>query len=392
MKIVSTIFDGRISACNVLMEISIKDYVEVARNILQKNEFQRKKVKRTATVYSLLRSDLKKGCTIPPIVLALGGDILDNIKISEESSFSEEQINKLFTANNLIILDGLQRTYNLIEAVEEFKVEDEADLDKFTSKKLRIELYIGINRLGILYRMLTLNTGQTPMSTRHQIEILYSDYYQHTKNGITLFRQIDEKSIKEIGQYQFDDVIEGFNAYIERDETGIDRIDILDNIKNLEKLSEENSAQDIFDDFITIYNQLVVYLDAISDRWVFDGDMSHPYGKNILAIFSKPQTLAAFGAAIGEIKENPYIKGFDSISDFRSLIDKIQLGGTAEDTWEKLLKRMDEVRDKAKKIGIEQRAFLKSFFRVLLQSDMDSFLNISKAIDQGFNRYKSQRW
>lgn len=240
--------------------------------------------------------------------------------------------------------------------------------------------------------MLTLNTGQTPMSMRHQIEILYSDYYKDTKNGITLFRQIDEKTIKKIGQYQFDDVIEGFNAYIERDETGIDRIDILDNIKNLEKLAEENSSQDLFDDFITVYNQLVKYLDEISAGWAFEGEMSHTYGKTVLAIFSKPQTLAAFGAALGEIKENPYIEGYNSISDFRSLIERIQLGGTADVIWEKLLKRMDEVRNKAKKIGIEQRAFLKSFFRVLLQNDMDSFLNINKAIEQGFNRYKSQRW
>lgn len=149
MKIVSTIFDGRINACNVLLEISIKDYIAVAKNILKKNEFQRKKVKRTATVYSLLRSDLKKGCTIPPIVLALGGDILGNQVISENTVFSEDQINSWFNANNLIILDGLQRTYNLIEAVEEFKEEDAADFDKFTAKKLRIELYIGINRLGI---------------------------------------------------------------------------------------------------------------------------------------------------------------------------------------------------------------------------------------------------
>lgn len=392
IKIVSTIYDGRIGACNILLEISIKEYIEVAKNILKKNEFQRKKVKRTATVYSLLRSDLKRGCTIPPIVLAVGGDIIKDLQIAEETSFNEDQINEWFTANNLIILDGLQRTYNLIEAVEEFKIEDPADFNKFTTKPLRIELYIGINRLGILYRMLTLNTGQTPMSTRHQIEILYSDYYGQAKNGITLFRQIDEKSIKEIGQYQFDDVIEGFNAYIERDETGIDRIDILDNIKNLEKLAEENNDQDIFDDFITVYNQLVEYLDSISGGWVFEGDMPHPYGKSILTIFSKPQTLAAFGAAIGEIKENPYITGFDSISDFRHIITKIQLGGTAEDTWEKLLKRMDEVRNKAKKIGIEQRAFLKSFFRVLLQNDMDSFLNINKSIEHGFNRYKSQRW
>ncbi len=35
---------------------------------------------------------------------------------------------------------------------------------------------MGIKRIGLLYRMITLNTGQTTMSTRHLMEILYHDY------------------------------------------------------------------------------------------------------------------------------------------------------------------------------------------------------------------------
>lgn len=45
---------------------------------------------------------------------------------------------------------------------------------QFNENKL-VEIYFKINRFGNLYRMLTLNTGQTPMSLRHQIEILYGN-------------------------------------------------------------------------------------------------------------------------------------------------------------------------------------------------------------------------
>ena len=57
LKIASKIYDGRINATNVLTEISVEEYLSVAKQVVTKNEFQRKKVKRTSTVYSLLRKD-----------------------------------------------------------------------------------------------------------------------------------------------------------------------------------------------------------------------------------------------------------------------------------------------------------------------------------------------
>ena len=84
----------------------------------------------------------------------------------------------------------------------------------FYSNKLRIELYLGINKFGILYRMLTLNTGQTPMSVRHQIEMLYQDYLTHDIEGIKVLREVDENNNNELGTYNFKSVIEGFNSYL----------------------------------------------------------------------------------------------------------------------------------------------------------------------------------
>ena len=104
--------------------------------------------------------------------------------------------------NELVILDGLQRTYTLVDLEQELIASgDETSLKSFYGHKIRIEVYVGINRLGILYRMLTLNTGQTPMSLRHQIEMLYLDYSKTPPPGITLIREADNRPTTEISDY-----------------------------------------------------------------------------------------------------------------------------------------------------------------------------------------------
>lgn len=393
IKIASKIYDGRINATNILTEISVKDYLLVAENIVYKNEFQRKKVKRTSTVYSLLRKDLKLHCTIPPIVLAVSNQLLKDVTYD---NINEDFVEDIFKADNLIILDGLQRTYNLIEVKQDLeKLEDPKELQDFLSLTLRIEFYIGINKIGILYRMLTLNTGQTPMSTRHQIEILYSDYLKHNVGGITFYRQIDDAVLKQIGDYAFDDVISGFNSYLSRDESGIDRLDILDNIANLEKLAEENSQADIFMQYIETYNKIALKFDELTNHWQYNEDefgvLNNYYGKDILHIFTKAQTLSAYGAAIGILKDNNAVKDINGFDDIATLIDQITMGNDSEVVMAHFLETMDKVRSAAKKIGVEQRSYLKYFFRYLFLSTEDSFLNVEKTIDFAYSRYIASR-
>ncbi|MEK6983998.1 MAG: hypothetical protein AABX33_05470 [Nanoarchaeota archaeon] len=209
MKVISKFMDNRINARNYLIEIEIKEYLTLAKKILEKNEYQRKRVKSSNTIYSLLKEDLKKGCLIPPIVLASSKENVTGEEITEE--MLKEELKE----GNFLILDGLQRTYTLLDLEKELLMsQDNELLEQVTKRKLRIEIYYGINRLGVLYRMLTLNTGQTQVSLRHQIEILYLDYLQSDVGRIKLLREIDEEVTTEIGKYRFKDVVEGFNSYL----------------------------------------------------------------------------------------------------------------------------------------------------------------------------------
>ena len=60
--------------------------------------------------------------------------------------------------------------------------------------------------------MLTLKCWpKRKMTTRHQIEIIYSEYRnQCNVPGVTLLAEADGRTPHEIGEYKFRDVIEGF--------------------------------------------------------------------------------------------------------------------------------------------------------------------------------------
>lgn len=391
MKLASKVRDGRINAINVLLDMTIKEYLNVAKEIIKNNEFQRRRVKSSSTVYALLKKDLRSNCTMPPIVLAIKAEKMDYLL--NPYDITEEQIKELFKPENLIILDGLQRTYTILDLEAELvKENDDETLNRVLDNSIRVEVYLGVNKIGILYRMLTLNTGQTPMSIRHQIEILYSDYIEKRIDDISLLKETDSKTVKVIGEYQFRDVIEGFNSYLDRDELGINRNELLENIQNLEKLALENGSSDLFKDYISVYNKFIKKINSFDPDWEvnrLDIEINSLFGKNTLQIFTKSQVLSGFGAAIGKLKDTKVIDGFDTI---KADIDKLKLSNDEtpfDSTMVILLFKLDEIKNRAKKIGVEQRMFFTYFFRELFNHNSDSYLNINQAIESGFNKYTS---
>ena len=392
MKVASKVKDGRINAVNILLDMNIREYLEVAGNIIKNNEFQRKRVKNSSTVYALLKKDLRSNCTMPPIVLAIKAEKMNHLL--NPYDVDEEQIKSLFKPENLIILDGLQRTYTILDLVDELKKENNIEvLNNVLDNSIRIEIYLGINKIGILYRMLTLNTGQTPMSIRHQIEMLYSDYAENSIGEVRLLKETDSKSVKRIGEYQFRDAIEGFNSYLDRDELGISRNELLENIQNLEKLALENGTSDLFKDYILTYNDLIKKIDSFDIGWEVrksELDINGVFGRSVLLIFTKSQVLSGFGAAIGKLKDSKVIDGFETV---KHNVNNIKLSSdincTLDSVMINLLTKLDNIKNRAKKIGVEQRMFFTYFFRELFNHNSDSYLDINAAIESGFNKYIS---
>lgn len=370
----NAIEDFRIKAKNFLVEMSLKEFYILSKDILNNNEYQRKRVGSSNTVYSLLKDDLKKGCLIPPIVLAYPEEVND-----ARNLISAIQENK----NKIVILDGLQRSYTIRDL---FAESDSSN--HFENNKLRVEIYTGINRIGILYRMLTLNTGQTRMSTRHQIEIIYSDYLiNNISDDIKLLTDIDNNNdaYTHLGVYKYRDVIEGFTSYIERDYLTLERTDILDSIKNLENLvSPENNA--LFEDFITVYTKFIGQLYNNFPTKINTEELNlkgAAFGEDVISIFNKSQSLTGFGCTIGKLIDfGSNIKSIKDLNDIIPIIKDIDEGLSM------LLVYLDKVRNQAKKIGNDQRLYFHLFYKSLFDSASDGYASIKNSAKEAYNQYQ----
>jgi hypothetical protein len=401
MEILTRTFDNRINAYNILTEIDIYEYLEIANFISKNNPLQRKKLKSYSSIYNLLKEDIKTGCTIPPIVLALSNNIQENIDIDNSNDdLIIDYINR--HKDKLIILDGLQRTHLLIDIDQDLHSQSNRDaLNKFYKHKLRFEIYLGIEKIGILYRMLTLNTGQSPMSVRHQIEILYSNYLDESiSSEIKLLKEADEaKEVDEvtphkikIAEYRFNDVIDGFTSYLVRDEASLDRRDLLEIIKSLENLAQDKENKDLFKDYIITYHEFVKKIRQLSGDWKFDFDdqqirlSSKPFGDSVDKIFTKSQLMTGFGAAVGFLKDKHLINSFD---DINQKITQINLSNNDQNFLDELILTLDDISKTARKIGNSQRMYFYYFFRELFSSESDSYLSIDKSIESSFKKYRS---
>lgn len=387
MKATSKLFDSRISATNVLIEMTISEYIDLVKDVIHKNEFQRKRVRSSKTVYALLKEDLLKQCVIPPIVLALTNSL-------SIESLNDTELESQLTSNkdHLVILDGLQRTRTILDLLEELDQKgDDASLDTLKETKLRVEIYVGLNRLGILYRMLTLNTGQTPMSLRQQIEMLYLDYLTNGVDGVELIREADNKTASRPNQYNFKDVVEGFNAYLDRDELPIDKVDILENINSLEKLSKVDTRSELFENYLSTLNKTISkFIDICSDQEVSKEYISEkgvaPFGKNATQIFKKPQAISGFGAAVGKMIDFGIFSDFDEVSE---VVKNFSIEDP-EEFLEEVNNSLYFLKNNSNKIGNAQRNFFAFFFRDILNNESDSFQSPSKANSSALRKYQAQ--
>jgi hypothetical protein len=194
-----------------------------------------------------------------------------------------------------------------------------------------------------------------------------------------------------VGEYNFKDMIEGFNSYLERDELTIDRQDLLDNIKSLEKLSKENQKIDVFLEFVKTYNKMVECFSAIAPSWILELDkldykLTGPaFGTTSFSIFSKSQVMTGFGCAIGKLIDQKAVSNFQ---DIETNLGKLTLGTDVTETLNDLIIRLDKIRLNAKKIGNDQRMFFHYFFRELFDNRGDAFLSIQNAIAEAYKTYE----
>lgn len=395
VKILSRTEDRKIQTSNYLIELELNEYLEFAENIISNNEYQRKRVRSSMSIYSQLKEDLKYGCIIPPIVLAI-----DSKDMSEEE-LNQSNIKELLKKS--LILDGLQRTFTIIDAYNEL-IKEGKDTSLFLKGSLRAEVYGGINRFGLLYRMLTLNTGQTPMTLRHQIEILYSNYDVNIPD-IMLIKEVEGRSPRNIGEYRFQDIIDGFVSYLQSSYLPMTRSTILETIKTLETISSENVEEDLFKTFVQCYNSLLNRMNSMTSEDVIknmndllseddslllnaESVKTFLFAESIFSLISKSQVMTGFGAGLSLLKQKNKIS---SISDISRLIKSLEGGGDyAYDWFLELNKNLYIIKQNSSKIGNSQRMYFSEFFRLLFDKSAGCFLNLYETSNTAMEVYTNK--
>jgi len=269
------------------MEIFDKEYDEVVKSIYcsgkttfkyamkhfhpQIDKYYAQRKKQNNKFYQKLERDLKEGCIMPPITIALVLEDLTALKAGDK-----ELIIPILDAHkdNIYILDGIQRLNTLSRAYEE----------GIADNTIYFNLLLSDSDDRLLYRMITLNNGQKPMSARHQIEILAYNVFDF--ESVSIVSQTEKDRAKKIikGSFNRDDIIRGYIAYLGQ------TINI-DNKKIIESKMDELIAEKIIQSDVTKNDYSYKTVIELIEKFI-DVDYLHKW-------FKQSNNMVGFCAGIG---------------------------------------------------------------------------------------------
>ncbi len=217
-------YDHRVSCYALNAKADYEWYLEKTTGAEHNLEIQRSIISGRKT-YETLRADLKRGCILPPIVLAAQQVALPNAQkenpkevFTEISDAEKESLQGTLSGHNanfIQIIDGLQRTNAIRSVLSEL---GEEERKTFLQRPIRLEIWLNIQFFALAYRMLLLNAGQKPMSMKHQIEILADSMrveFQAIPN-LEIIRGIEKRRRTQPGQFQLATLSSAFQAWLQK--------------------------------------------------------------------------------------------------------------------------------------------------------------------------------
>ncbi|MEZ8107347.1 hypothetical protein FCV43_19785 [Vibrio genomosp. F6] len=190
--------------------------------------------KQNTKFYDRLATDIENGCVMPPLTLAIVVDTANDGKLNNAQAMEvlEDHLDEFF------VLDGIQRVTTLQKVHktlgEEFPFGNSIYLNVLVCRSFDL----------LLYRMITLNNGQKPMTARHQIEIIANGIYDFDKHDINVAveKKNGKKNIK--GSFKKSDLINAYLAFLSKSVN-------IDNNKVIEQKMDEIIARKIIESDLT---------------------------------------------------------------------------------------------------------------------------------------------
>ncbi|WP_122469101.1 hypothetical protein [Pseudomonas viridiflava] len=197
MKILDTQKDTVINGTVAFGKATYTEAIKALIPLIDKTEFQRKL--QDKKFYSKLERDIVDGCVMPPITVAFVTD-----KEFGANNEIEDYVNENIDAS--FVLDGIQRLNTLYRAAEEVEFGDDYVI------YINFILCDSVEKL--LYRMITLNNGQRPMTPRHQVEIMIANAFDFKKLGISVVAEKDSSATSIRKAFRKADIIQAYLAFM----------------------------------------------------------------------------------------------------------------------------------------------------------------------------------
>lgn len=115
-------------------------------------------------------------------------------------------------AEDLSLIDGMQRTTAMVEAAKTSNLSD---------YEIRLEFWLAKNINNLIYRMLVLNSGQVPWDVRRQLETVFGSVLKQIQlenADISIFTIDETRRRRNAKQYQSDNILELYLVFGSRKE------------------------------------------------------------------------------------------------------------------------------------------------------------------------------
>ena len=247
LKLYDIQYDKVIKSFYLTTGVDYEYAIEKFVPLINKLEFQRNPLR--ASFYKRLEEDIQIGFIMPNITVAIKVDK----KMPTEEEITEKYINE--NLKNAFILDGIQRLTTL-NRIDRSKVD--------MTRMLYCNILVCDSMDRLLYRMITLNNGQKPMSARHQIEILAGNIFDFDSLPILSVTEKSKKTKRknEDESMNKENLIKGYLAYISNSVN-------IDNQKIIEEKMNELIADKILNSNIASKNgefkDVINYISAMLD-------------------------------------------------------------------------------------------------------------------------------
>lgn len=158
----------------------MRDYISLVREAHENQggiSGQRDVLKTTTAkrIRSRMVNDIRAGALLPPVVI---GAVVSEDEFKKLPNLEANKVSDFLPGDgtSLSIIDGMQRTGAMLEAIEI----DKNSLDHL----VRVEFWMAQSVRAMIYRMLVLNTGQVPWSLGRQLSVVYAPLLKELEENV----------------------------------------------------------------------------------------------------------------------------------------------------------------------------------------------------------------